>query len=161
MPDGTEVKVGFSVAFVSHSAAPWLGLFACQHFMPEYYEQPQYLEHFNGALKILDVWVVGETAQDDLAEFIATVSGATGVKENTDRTVFQTRTGTIVLARPKVFETTFGVSSPHLGDGPHLAGFTVGCRSLDPLASIDLAKNGDRIVLAPAKNFGTAISFVA
>ena len=146
MPDGTEVKVGFSVAFVSHSAAPWLGLFACQHFMPEYDEQPQYLEHFNGALKILDVWVVGETAQDDLADFIGTVSGVTGVREGTGRMVFRTRTGVIVLAHPKAFETAFGVSPPHLGDGPHLAGFTVGCRSLGLLAGISLAKTESRSV---------------
>jgi hypothetical protein len=37
MPDGSEVTVGFSLAFVNHPAAPWLGLFACQHSMPEYY----------------------------------------------------------------------------------------------------------------------------
>jgi hypothetical protein len=160
MPNGAEVTVGFSLAFVSHPAAPWLGLFACQHYMPEYYEQPQYLNHSNGALKVLDVWIVGETAHDDLADFIGTVSGVTGVREGTGRMVFRTRTGVIVLAHPKAFETAFGVSPPHLGDGPHLAGFTVGCRSLGLLAGISLAKTESRSVLLPAKNFGTAIGFV-
>jgi hypothetical protein len=160
MPDGSEVTVGFSLAFVSHPAAPWFGLFACQHYMPEYYEQSQYLTHSNGASKVADVWVVGETAQT-LAEFIGTVSGANGVTEGTDRTVFQTRTGAIVLARPKAFEAAFGAPPPHLGDGPHLAGFTVGCRSSGPLAGIGLAKTENRFVLVPAKNFGTAIAFVA
>lgn len=139
MPDGTEVRVGFSLAFVSHPAAPWFGLFACQHYMPEYYEQPQYLDHSNGALRVLDVWVVGEIAQC-LRDFIGIVSGAAGIREGTDRTVFQTRTGAIVLARPKAFENVFGVAPPHLGDGPHLAGFTVGCRSLGWLAGIVLQK---------------------
>lgn len=160
MPDGAEVKVGFSLAFVSHPAAPWLGVFACQHYTPEYYEQPQYLNHSNGASKVLDVWVVGEAAQG-LADFIGAVSGATGVKEDTDRTVFQTRTAAIVLAHPRAFETAFGVSPPHLGDGPHLAGFTVGCRSLGPLAGLGLARRDNRHVLEPAKNFDTAIAFVA
>jgi len=160
MPDGAEVRVGFSLAFVSHPAAPWLGLFACQHYMPEYYEQAQYLDHSNSAFNVLDVWVVGERAQS-LADFIGTVSGATGVRKGTDHTVFQTRTGKIVLARPKAFETAFGVSPPHLGDGPHLAGFTVGCRSADSMARIGLAKIEDRYVLAPAKNFGTTIGFAA
>jgi hypothetical protein len=160
MPDGAEVRVGFSLAFVSHPAAPWLGLFACQHYMPEYYEQAQYLDHSNSAFNVLDVWIVGEMVQS-LADFIGTVSGATGVRKGTDRTVFQTRTGAIVLARPKAFETAFGVSPPHLGDGPHLAGFTVGCRSAAPIARIGLAKTEDRYVLAPAKNFGTTIGFAA
>jgi len=160
MPDGAEVKVGFSLAFVSHPAAPWFGIFACQHYMPEYYEQPRYLDHSNGALNVRDVWVVGDTAQS-LADFIGTISGATGVREGDDRTVFQTRTGAIVLARPKAFETTFGVSPPNLGDGPHLAGFTVGCRSLERAASIGLARTEDSYVLTPTKNFGTAIGLVA
>jgi hypothetical protein len=83
------------------------------------------------------------------------------VRDGTDRTVFQTRTGAIVLARPKAFQAAFGVSPPHLGDGPHLAGFTVGCRSSGPLAGLGLPKTEDRYVLVPAKNFGTAIGFVA
>ena len=45
MPDGEDVTVGFSLAFVSNPAAPWIGLFACQHFRPDYYEQARYLAH--------------------------------------------------------------------------------------------------------------------
>jgi hypothetical protein len=159
MPDGSDVKVGFSLAFVSHPAAPWFGLFACQHQRPEYYAQPQYLKHSNGASTVQDVWVVGETAQD-LADFIGIVTGTGGVTEGTDRTLFKTRTGAIVLARAQAFEAAFGVPAPHPADGPHLAGLTVGCRSLGALADRGLAESGGRYVLAPAKNFGTAVAFV-
>jgi hypothetical protein len=47
---------------------------------------------------------------------------------------------------------------PHPDDGPHLAAFTVACQTLGRFA--DLPRIGDRHVLAPAKNFGTAIGFV-
>jgi hypothetical protein len=159
MPDGTNVKVGFSLAFVNHPAAPWLGLFACQHYRPEYYEQPQYLKHPNGASTVRDVWIVGATALD-LASYIRTVTGANSFSEGPDAIAIQTRTGTIVLARPQAFEAAFGVTPPHPEDGPHLAGFTVACRALGQLAELPLAKTGNRHVLAPAKNFGTAIGFV-
>jgi Glyoxalase-like domain len=159
MPDGADVKVGFSLAFVNHPSAPWLGLFACQHYKPEYYEQPQYLNHSNGASTVQDVWVTGEQAQD-LADFIGAITGATGVREGTDRTVFETRTGAIVLARPRAFEVAFGVPAPHLEDGPHLAGLTVGCRSLGALKDRGLAELAGRYVLEPQKNFGTAVAFV-
>ena len=36
LPDGEDIRVGFSLAFVSTPAAPWLGHFACQHYRPDY-----------------------------------------------------------------------------------------------------------------------------
>jgi hypothetical protein len=159
MPDGADVKVGFSLAFVSHPSAPWLGLFACQHYKPEYYEQPQYLEHANGASLVRDVWVAGETAHN-LAGYIGALTEATGVRDGTDRTIFQTRTGAIVLAHPRAFEAAFGVPVPHPQDGPHLAGLTIDCGNLGKLKDHGLTEVGGRHVLGPQKNFGTAIAFV-
>jgi len=104
-----------------------------------------------------DVWIVGETAPA-LAGFMQTVSGAKLVGEASSSATLQTRTGAIVLAQPPTFERAFGVAAPHPDDGPHLAAFTVACQTLGELA--DLPRNGDRQVLAPAKNFGTAIGFV-
>ena len=159
MPDGEEITVGFSLAFVSHPAAPWLGLFACQHYSPQYFEQPRYLQHANSAMLVQDVWIVGETALD-LAGFMQTVTGAGAkpVKGDSSAATLQTRTGAIVLARPQAFERDFGVSVPHPEDGPHLAALTVACEALGQLS--DLPRAGNRHVLAPAKNFGTAIGFV-
>lgn len=157
LPDGQEITVGFSLAFVSHPAAPWLGLFACQHLRPHYFEQPRYLQHRNGAMTVQDVWIVGDTAPA-LAGFMQTVSGARLVTDESSTATLQTRTGAIVLAQPPAFERAFGLAAPHPGDGPHLAAFTVACQTLRELA--DLPRTGNRYVLAPAKNFGTAIGFV-
>ena len=157
LPDGQEITVGFSLAFVSHPAAPWLGLFACQHLSPHYFEQKRYLQHGNGAMNVQDVWIVGETAPA-LAGFMQAVSGAKLVSEASSSTTLQTRTGAIVLAQPPAFERAFGLGAPHPHDGPHLAAFTVACQTLGKFA--DLPRNGNRRVLAPAKNFGTAIGFV-
>ena len=157
MADGQEIMVSFSLAFVSHPAAPWLGLFACQHHAPHYFEQPRYLQHGNGATKVEDVWIVGETATN-LAGFMHTVTGAKAISGDPSATTLQTRTGAIVLARPAAFESAFGVPAPHPQDGPHLAGFTIACQTMGQLA--DLPRIGDRFVLAPEKNFGTAVSFL-
>lgn len=159
MADGTEVELRFSLAFVSHPAAPWLGLFVCQHYTPEFFAQPQYRRHSNDAWMLQDVWVTGDKALD-LADFIGAVTGATGVKEGSDRTVFQTHTGTIVLARPRAFEAAFGVPQPRPEGGPHLAGLTVGCRSLGSLKGLGLVETAGRHVRAPESNFSVAIAFV-
>jgi hypothetical protein len=136
--------------------APWLGLFACQHYAPDYFEQPRYLQHGNSARRVADVWIVGDTAPE-LAGFMQTVTAAKAVTDNSGA-ILQTRTGAIVLARPAAFESAFGLAAPHPDDGPHLAAFTIACQTLGQLA--DLPRTGGRHVLAPAKNFGTAIGFV-
>lgn len=157
MPDGAEITVGFSLAFVSHPAAPWLGLFACQHYAPEYFAQPRYVQHANGAMRVQDVWIVGETAPD-LAGFMQIVTGAKATMDDPSATTLQTRIGAIVLARPQALEKAFGLAAPHPDDGPHLAALTLVCQTTGQLA--DLPRVGNRHVLAPDKNFGTAIGFV-
>lgn len=157
LADGQEITVGFSLAFVSDPAAPWLGLFACHHHSPQYFEQPRYLQHANGAMRVQDVWIVGDTAPD-LAGLMQTVSGAKAISDDPFITTLQTRTGAIVLARPQAFKTAFGLAAPHLDDGPHLAALTLVCQTIGQLA--DLPRVGNRHVLAPDKNFGTAIGFV-
>jgi hypothetical protein len=157
MADGQEITVSFSLGFVSHPAAPWLGLFACQHYTPEYFAQPRYLQHANGATAVQDVWIVGETAPD-LAGFMHTVTGAKPISEDPSVTMLQTRTGAIVLARPQPFESAFGLAAPHPDDGPHLAALTVACQTMGELA--DLPRIGNRHVLASENNFGTAVGFL-
>jgi hypothetical protein len=157
MADGQEITVAFSLAFVSHPAAPWLGLFACQHHSPRYFEQPRYVQHANGATAVQDVWIVGDTAPD-LAGFMQIVTGAKATVEDTSLTTLQTRIGAIVLARPRAFVNAFGLAAPHPDDGPHLAALTLACQTIGRLA--DLPRIGNRHVLAPDKNFGTAIGFV-
>src|SRR6266436_5774509 len=70
MHDGEKVNLSFSLAFVSHPAALWFRIFACQYGQPEFYAQPQYLNHSNAASTLQDVWIAGETAPD-LADFMS------------------------------------------------------------------------------------------
>ena len=158
MHDGEKVNLSFSLAFVSHPAAPWFRIFACQYGQPEFYAQAQYLNHPNAASTVQDVWIAGETALD-LAGFMSKVTGASGVKKGADLTVLQTSTGAIILARLNAFEAAFGVPAPHPEDGPHLAGFTIGCRGLGHLAALGLPKVGGRYVVPPSRGFGAAIGF--
>ena len=157
MHDG-EKNLSFSLAFVSHPAAPWFRIFACQYGQPEFYAQTQYLNHPNAASTLQDVWIAGETAPD-LADFMSKVTGASSVRKGADLTVLETPTGAIILARPNAFELAFGVAAPHPKDGPHLAGFTIGCRTIAHVATLGLPKIGGRYIVPPSRGFGAAIGF--
>jgi len=158
MADGQEVTVAFSLAFVSNPVAPWLGLFACQHRLPGYYAQPDFLKHPNGAEKIEDVWVTGEGALG-LATYFSAVVGAKCSRQSADVLTIQTRTGRIVLASPAAFEVAFGVPAPQDEDGPRLAGMTIACQTMEYVAKLALVRARNRIVVPPEKGFGTAIGF--
>jgi len=154
---GEERRIGFSLGFLSSPAAPWLGLFSCRHFAPDYFAQPEYLRHPNGAVRVGDVWISGEGAVA-LSGYLETVVGARAAMQD-GSSVLQTPIGSIVLAPPEKFEAAFGVPPPHPRDGPHLAGCTIGCRSLDFFEGKGLGQIGDRLVLPPERAFGTALAF--
>jgi hypothetical protein len=158
MPDGGEKRIGFSLAYTATPAAPWLGHFACQHHAPEYFAQPQFQKHDNTAQAIRDVWISGDGALD-LVEHMRRFVGGDGIFEAPGRFVFHTPRGAIVLADTAEFHAAFGGAPPHPEDGPHLAGFTLRCDSLDVLAGKGLDPVGDRLVVPPSRGFGVAIAF--
>jgi hypothetical protein len=78
LPNGEEITVGFSLAFSRAPDAPWIGIFACQHFRPDYYEQARYLTHENTAQSVREVWISGDGALD-LADFMGKKSRFPGL----------------------------------------------------------------------------------
>jgi len=158
LPNGEDITVGFALAFVRTPAAPWIGLFACQHFRPDYYEQERYLAHPNTAQDVREVWISGDGALD-LSGFMAKVTGLAPQELKRGCVTFETRTGSVILAEAHAFEAAFGEAPPHSQDGPHLAGYTIGCRSLDGIAGRGLEKIGGSYVLPASRNFGTALRF--
>lgn len=158
LPSGEDITVGFSLAFTRAPNAPWIGVFACQHFRPDYYEQERYLSHENTAQSVREVWIAGDGALG-LADFMAKLTGLEPRQTGADKIVFPTRTGDLVLASADNFASAFREAPSHPEDGPHLAGLTIGCRDLGALAGRDLQKVRDRLVLPASQNFGTALAF--
>jgi hypothetical protein len=61
LPDGTEVTVSFSLAFVTHAAMPEAAFFVCQHHAPQYFWKPEYQRHANGASAVAEVVMAAES----------------------------------------------------------------------------------------------------
>ena len=106
-----------------------------------------------------DVWITGEGALG-LGDHFAIVLGAPGTAVGPDRISFATPSGTVVLATGQAFEQAFGTTPPHPEDGPHLAALTIACDRLDTLTDSGLERVGRRLVLPPARGFGTAVAFI-
>ena len=59
-PDGSTVKVGFSLAFARDGKAPQIGFATCQQHFPENFWNPAFQQHPNTASGIAGVVLVAE-----------------------------------------------------------------------------------------------------
>jgi Glyoxalase-like domain len=74
MPDGTEAKVAFSLAFVQSRDMPRVAFFVCENRAQNHFWKPQYQSHANGATGIAAVYLSSpEPARD--AAFVSKMFG--------------------------------------------------------------------------------------
>src|SRR5712691_7132407 len=63
-PDGSAVKVGFSLAFARDAKAPAIGFAVCQQHFPENFWNPAFQQHPNTANGVAGVVLVAEKQTD-------------------------------------------------------------------------------------------------
>ena len=63
-PDGSTVKVAFSLAFAADTKAPDTGFFTCQQHYPENFWNPAFQKHANGVTGVAGVVFVAENPAD-------------------------------------------------------------------------------------------------
>jgi hypothetical protein len=130
LPGGEEVVVGFSLAFVSSPHMPRAGFFSCQQHAPQYFWQPQYQNHPNGAVTVLEAALVAERPQEHRG-FLESFSGCRAIAAGQNLRI-STRRGEIAVLTPSSFERSYAVSPPDLSGGPRFAGFTIGLKDASP-----------------------------
>jgi catechol 2,3-dioxygenase-like lactoylglutathione lyase family enzyme len=74
LPDGSQVRVAFTLAFATHPLLPGMVFFLSQSHFPEHFWKPQFQTHHNGAQAISAVYIQSD-APDALSEFLATLTG--------------------------------------------------------------------------------------
>jgi hypothetical protein len=148
LPDGQEVVVGFSLAFVTSSAMPMCGFFCCQQHTPQYFWQRPYQEHSNRAKKVLEVALVAEQPQE-IRTFLEHFTGARAATVEQGFRI-ATQRGDIAVMVPEDFAKKYRSPPPDLSKGPRFGGYTIEI------------KNGSGNAWAASKSvslFGTAIRF--
>ncbi len=118
-PDGSEVEVGFSLAFASDPASAEAGFFTCTQRRPENFWSPQMQRHPNGVTGVIGVVMVAESPVDHLS-FIDTLCDCTPRRASDAWYVAQTPRGAIDLMTPDLFTERFAVPAP-TGEGLRLA----------------------------------------
>ena len=167
LPDGTEVRVAFSLAFVTHADMPRTTYFTCQQHAPEYFWKPEYQSHPNTAREILTVTFVARNPKS-YGDFFEKLQGQGSVAERDEGLEIATARGSVVVLSEQAWQGKYdGFPAPDLEAGPQIAAYTLGVADLGKAreivrgANVAVREDDERIVVSPHDAFGVAIEFRA
>lgn len=165
-PDGSTVKVAFSLAFASDPMAPDTSFFTCQQHYPENFWNPAFQSHANGASGIAGVVMVAENPADHAA-FLRAFCGASDIKSSSNGIAIRTERGEIQVMDPTAYRQHFAVEPPDLTRGARLAAIRLFARDRAAVRST-LGKGGiaatehmGNIVIASETAYGATLIFEA
>ena len=129
-PDGSPVKLGFSLAFAENKAAPDIHFATCQQHYPENFWNPVFQKHANSATGVAGAVVVAAEPRQHHGFFeafagVPAVDAGDGISLGTPR-------GRIDVLTPAAFTQHYGVVAPDVSRGARLEAirFTVAEPSL-------------------------------
>jgi hypothetical protein len=119
-PDGSTVKVAFSLAFAADKLAPDTGFFTCQQHYPENFWNPEFQKHANGVTGIAGVVFVADNPADHHVFFKA-FAGVTDLKSTSSGITIETPRGEIQVMDAAAYRLHFGVEPPDAARGMRFA----------------------------------------
>jgi catechol 2,3-dioxygenase-like lactoylglutathione lyase family enzyme len=163
-PDGTPIKVAFSLAFASDPAAPDIGFFTCQHRFPENFWNPEFQIHFNTAVGIAGVVLVAKKPSDHY-RFLTSFSGADEVATSTSGLSVATPRGEIQVMDPVSFQRNLGEKPLDTRRGAQLAAMRIAVRNLGVTGAVLHGSNLNareymgKLIVGPETAMGATLVF--
>jgi catechol 2,3-dioxygenase-like lactoylglutathione lyase family enzyme len=119
-PDGTPVKVGFSLAFAEDKHAPDIHFCICQQHYPENFWNPVFQKHANGVEGIAGVVMVADEPAKH-RDFLLTFAGAERAMDTAEGFAVALPRGAIDMMTPANFTSRYGMPAPDASRGARLA----------------------------------------
>ena len=165
-PDGSEVKLAFSLAFAADPSSPDVRFASCQHHFPENFWNPAFQLHANGAQCVAGVTMVARNP-DRHADFLRVYTGERRVEADGNGIVAHTENGEIGILTPPATYDRFGISAKAAGEGIELRGlrFQVGNFGAAEASFHDnhiaFQRHAGRLVVPQEVAFGATLIFEA
>ena len=160
-PDGSVVKVAFSLAFAQDNGAPDTGFFTCQQHYPENFWNPAFQTHANGVSGVAGVVFVAENPADHHVFFKA-FAGVSDLKSTSSGLTIETPRGEIQVMDPAAFRLRYAVEPPDVARGMPLAAirFSVRDRAAAKAAlGADATERMEKLIVAPKLAHGATLVF--
>lgn len=161
-PDGSEVRVAFSLAFAADPLAPECGFFVCQQHEPQNFWNPAFQQHANGASALTSAIIVTDDPSAH-RDFLSAYAGFPEVLEGNADLVLDLPRGRIDVLDFEAAEAIY-----HVEPDPTPArflGFCVAVPDLDAVASrleaagVAHARGDERITVPAEAALGCVIAF--
>src|SRR5258708_7747637 len=167
LPDGNDVTLAFSLAFVTNPRMPESAFFVCQHRAPHFFWKPDYQRHANGAAAVVEAVMVAEEPPA-LVEFFAALQGPDSVRRATDRLDVATARGALTVLAPDAAAERFpGLPLKEAPASPHLVGYRIVVRDLDDVrvrfdaSDVDYRPLSGALQIAPDIAYGAYLELAA
>ncbi len=166
LPDGSEAKVAFTIAFVVNENMPRAVFFCCQQHAPDAFWQPDYQQHRNGALDFSSVTLSAEDPPGQ-AEFFRQLFGKGAVRADGERLQIRSALGEVEVITPAAVGERFaGVIAENPGPDARFLASAVRVASLETAEAclkrggIERVRAKNRVIVPPQAACGLTLEFV-
>ena len=165
-PDGTPVKLAFSLAFASDPASPNLRFAVCQHHFPENFWDPAFQIHANGARTVSDVAMVADNPTDHHI-FLKAFAGVQDLHSSSIGVKARTGNGDIEIMEQVAFRDQFGVSPDVEGEGMTLNAMRFEVADIGQVEALfrqnamAMQRQAGRLIIPPETAHGATLIFEA
>ena len=150
-PDGSPVKVAFSLAFAADPRAPGIGFFTCQQHFPESFWSAAFQSHASSVSGVAGVVLVAENPSDHHI-FLSAFSGVRDMYSTSSGITIATPRGDIRVMDRAAFALRYGTEPPDIARGARLAALRFAVRDRGAVEAV-LAKAG----IVPLERMGSLI----
>jgi hypothetical protein len=160
-PDGSSVKVAFSLAFAQDKRAPETCFFTCQQHYPENFWNPAFQVHPNGVSGVAGVVFVADNPADHHV-FLKAFSGVTDLQSTSTGITIETPRGEIQVMDPSAYRQHFAVAPPDVSGGMRLAAIRFSMRDLETVrraAGSKASEHMNKLIAGPQVAHGAALVF--
>jgi Glyoxalase-like domain len=165
-PDGTVVKLAFSLAFAEDKGSPHTRFAVCQHHFPQNFWNPAFQDHANGSRAAHGVVLVADDPADH-RPFLLAFTGVDEPQSTSSGLTAQTENGEIEILEPSAFHDRFGISPELSGEGMLLNALCFEVDDLDRAEEshrrhgIAFHRHQGRLVISPEVAYGATLAFEA
>jgi catechol 2,3-dioxygenase-like lactoylglutathione lyase family enzyme len=161
-PDGTPIKVGFSLAFAKDNTLPSMRFATCQQHYPENFWNPAFQNHPNGTAEIRSVIMVASNPEQHRT-FASAYTGSTDFYVEPGEVSLWLPRGAFSIMTPARFQAAFGGPMPAAGNHLQAIRFAVAdiakARTVMQEAGVKARDHRDGFVIDPADAMGATLSF--
>jgi catechol 2,3-dioxygenase-like lactoylglutathione lyase family enzyme len=161
-PDGTPIKVGFSLAFAEDGAAPSMRFATCQQHYPENFWNPAFQNHANGAQAVRAIVMIADEPEKHRA-FVSGYTGSTDFYVEPGEVSAMLPRGALSVMTPARFAAAFGGPQPAPGNRLQAIHFAVAdiakARAMAQDSRVKTRDHRDGFVIDAADALGATLSF--